>query len=348
MITFCSKIKQIYFFFICAVMLASCSHSDKVDVSQIPVNIKIQRFDRDLDSMRFKPMAAQAAVMKRKYGYFYQDFIERILPAGSTADTAYFATLRKIFSTKDYQDLQQSVNSVYPNMDKQEAELTDAFRRVKYYFPQAKIPSVYAYFSGFQTQTTLGDGYFAVGLDMFLGEDSKFYKAIIRSVPQYISRRFTPAYIAPRVVEGYLKEDLFPERDNENTLLAKMVYQGKILYLMDKTLPDVADTVKIGYTQKQIQWCRDFKTNIWGYFLEENLLYETDMQKIQKYLTEAPFTVGLGEKNESAPKLGIWTGWQIVRQYMEHNPSVTPAQLMEETDAQKILKEAKYHPENND
>ena len=58
-------------------------------------------------------------------------------------------------------------------------------------------------------------------------------------------------------------------------------------------------------------------------FLEENLLYESDYPKIQKYLNPAPFTPGLGEKNESAPKLAVWTGWQIVRQYMEKHPEVT-------------------------
>ena len=51
-----------------------------------------------------------------------------------------------------------------------------------------------------------------------------------------------------------------------------MVYNGKILYFMDMILPDAADTTKIGYTGKQLKWCDDFKAQIWGYFLEENLL----------------------------------------------------------------------------
>ena len=73
-------------------------------------------------------------------------------------------------------------------------------------------------------------------------------------------------------------------------------------------------------------------------------MYETDYPKIQEYLSVAPFTPGVGEKNESAPKLGIWTGWQIVRKYMEKHPEVTLAQLMANNDAQKILNDSKYRP----
>ncbi len=324
--------------------MTACKHSDKIDVSNIPVNVKIERFDHDLNEMGKKPMLQQAVFLQQKYGAFYQDFIERILPLGSIRDTAYFKALRKLFLNKDYIAVKHEVDSVFPNLDKQDEALTDAFRRIKYYFPKKQLPKVYAYFSGFQTQTSIGDGYFAIGLDMFLGANSKFYPAIVQSVPHYLSRRFTPEYIAPRVVEEIAREDMFPEPDKAKTLLDKMIYNGKVMYFMDKMLPDVADSVKIGYTSAQLKWCNDFKAQIWGYFLEENLLYENDDQKIQKYLGEAPFTPGLGEHNESAPKLGIWTGWQIVREYMNRNPQTTLPQLMANNDAQKILNASKYRP----
>jgi hypothetical protein len=137
---------------------------------------------------------------------------------------------------------------------------------------------------------------------------------------------------------------MFAESDNDKTLLSKMVYNGKILYFMDQILPNVADSIKIGYTTQQINWCTDFKATIWAYLLEQNLLYETDDQKIQTYINEAPFTPQLGEHNQSAPKIGVWTGWQIVREYMERHPEVTLQQLMANQDAQKILNDSKYRP----
>ena len=337
--------KQIYLFFLISLFISACGHK-KVDVSNIAVDVKIERFDKEFDQMETKPMAQQAAYLQQKYGVFYGNFINLLLESEGTnvKDTSYFKLLRQVFADKAYGDLKHDVDSVYPQMDKQTAELTDAFKHIKYYFPQKKLPRVYAYFSGFQAQITVGDDYVGIGLDLFLGSNSRFYPAITKMFPHYLSRSFNQENMVPRVVERLAREDMFPPSDSSKTLLSKMIYNGKIMYFMDMILPDVADSTKIGYTTAQLKWCHDFEPKIWGYFLEENLLFESDFPKIQKYLTEAPFTPGLGEKNESAPKLAVWAGWQIVRKYMDNHPEVTLQQLMLDPDAQKILNQSKYRP----
>ena len=338
------KAKQIYLFFFISLLLSACGRHKKIDVSNIPVDVKIERFDKEFDEMRTKPMAAQAAYLQKKYGVFYRDFIALVLQDQDikVTDTAYFVLLRKVLANQAYNDLKHDVDSVYPQTDKEDADLTDAFRRIKYYFPQKRMPKVYGFFSGFEAQCTIGNDYVGVGLDLFLGGNSRFYPALTKSYPHYMSRNFNPQNIAPRVVEVMAREDMFPEADSSKTLLSKMVYNGKIMYFMDKVLPDLADSTKIGYTAAQTKWCDDNKGNIWAYFLDENLLYEADYPKIQKFLTEAPFTPGLGEKNDSAPKLAVWVGWQIVREYMDKHPEVTLPALMADKDAQKILNQSKY------
>jgi gliding motility-associated lipoprotein GldB len=341
-----SKAKQIYLFFFICLVFSACGRHKKIDVSNIPVDVKIERFDKEFDLLQTKPMAAQVAYLQKKYGVFYHDFIAVLLQDQdiNTTDTAYFSTLRKVLATTAYNDLKHDVDSVFPTMDKQQEELTDAFKHIKYYYPQKKLPRVITYYSGFEAQTTIGDRYFGIGLDLFLGGNSRFYPALTASYPHYLSRNFNPENICPRVVEGIAREDMFPENDSSRTFLSKMIYNGKIMYFMDQILPDVADSTKIGYTAAQTKWCEDFKSKIWAYFIEENLLYESDFPKIQKYFTEAPFTPGLGDKSESAPKLAVWTGWQIVKAYMDKHPDVTLPQLMTDNDAQKILNEARYKP----
>lgn len=339
--------KQIYLIFLTAALLTACGHSKKVDVSNIDANVTIQRFDKDLDAMRTRNREQVAAELLKKYGPFYRDFIERIVQVGSLRDTSYLETMGEVLRNRPYNDEEHEVDSIYPNLDKQNTQLTDAFKHIKYYYPKKALPKVYAYISGFAIQTPIGDGYIAVSLDMFLGAESKFYNApAIREVsPKYISRRFAPEYIAPRVVETMAKEDMFPETEQDDkTMLSRMVYAGKILYFMDRILPDIPDTLKIGYTGKQLKWCNDFKSQVWGLFLDQNLIYETDYDKYQKYIGESPFTPGLGENNDSAPRLAVWTGWQIVREYMDKHPEVTLQQLMTDHDAQKILNESKYRP----
>jgi gliding motility-associated lipoprotein GldB len=339
-----SRKTQIYLFFFIGLLFTSCSHSKKIDVSNIDVNITIERFDKDFDPIRTQPTAQVVASLQNKYGVFYNDFIQQILQAGTLKDTAYFSVIRQVVNAKPYRDLEHDVDSVFPNLDKQNAELTDAFRRVKYYYPQQRIPKIYSYFSGFQAQVSVGDGYFGIGLDQFLGANSRFYPALTEAFPRYLSRFFTPENITARVIEGFANSDMFPEKDVDQSLLTKMIYNGKILYFMDQVLPDVPDSIKIMYTSKQVDWAKKNESAVWGYFLDENLLYETDYPKIQKFINVGPFTQGIGENNESAPRLGLYIGWQIIKKYMEKNPDVTLQQLMNNTDAQQILTDSKYHP----
>jgi gliding motility-associated lipoprotein GldB len=333
---------QIYLFFLSIALIFSCKSDHKPDVSKIKVDIKIQRFDRDLYLAKNKNVIQTDQLLQKKYGLFYDDFIHRMV--GNPSLNAP-EVLSSLYKDQAYTDLTHEIDSVYPTLKTVENNLSESFKYIKYYYPKAKIPRFISVLTGFAYQITTGDDYMSIGLDMFLGRNSKFYGAIVQSIPMYQSRRFEPQYIVPRVTEVYAREELFKERDEDQSLLSKMIYNGKILYFMDQVLPETtADTLKIGYTSQQITWCQQFESNIWGYFLENELLYETDYPKIQVYLTDGPFTPQLGEKRSSAPKLGVWIGWQIVRKYMIENPNVTLQQLMQETDAQKILMGSKYKP----
>lgn len=338
------KSGQSYLFFLLCVLLifVSCKHDKKPDISDARLDVKILRFDQELYAGKSKDINQTALLLKKNYTNFYDDYIHRMVGNFEYTEQEIIETLYK---DQAYTDLMHEVDSVFKDLEPLENELDLAFRYVRYYYPKAKIPRFISFVSGFAVQTPVGDNYMGIGLDMFLGPKSKFYKAIVQSVPAYLSRRFSPEYIVPRVTETYAREELFPELDKDRTLISKMIHNGKILYFMDRILEEsVPDSVKIGYTGNQVEWCKTFESDIWAFYLQNNLLFETDYQKIQVYLSEGPFTPGLGEKNESAPKLGIWTGWQIVRKYMTENKDVTLQQLMAEQDAQKILNGSKYKP----
>ncbi|MCX2576018.1 gliding motility lipoprotein GldB [Pedobacter sandarakinus] len=333
---------QIYLIFLFGIAFISCKQDKRPDISNIKLDLQIERFDQQLSMAKAKNVAQTNNLLGKQYGLFYDDYIHRMI---GTPEYTNLEILSTLFHDQAYTDLTKDVDSVFPTLKKQEEDLTETFKYIKYYYPKAKIPRFISFVSGFAYQMPVGDNYLGIGLDMFLGQDSKFYKAIVQSVPLYLSKRFTPAYIVPRVAETYAHEELFPEPDVNRTLLAKMVFQGKILYFLDQVLPEnMADTLKIGYSAEQLKWAQNFEGDIWAYFLSNNFLYETDYQKIQVFLSEGPFTPGLGENRESAPKLGVFTGWQIVKKYMDQNPKITLQQLMADNDAQKILNQSRYKP----
>ncbi len=337
-----AKRLRICLFLLSTTIIFSCKQDQKPDVSRINLDIKIERFDQDLYQGKSKDLAVVNQSLLKKYDVFYTDFITRMV---GNPDISSLEVLRGLYKGQAYADLNHEVDSVYPNLDKIEEDLTQTFKYIKYYYPKIEVPRFIAFLSGFSYQIPIGEHYMGIGLDMFLGKDSKFYPALIESIPKYQSRRFEPIYIVPRVAEEFARQELFLPSDEDQTLLSQMIYNGKILYFMDQVLPEnLSDTVKIGYNGQQLAWCEKFEGNIWGVLLENELLYKTDIQKIQMYLTDGPFTAGLGDKTESAPKLGIWIGWQIVRKYMNENPEVSLQQLMADKDAQKILTKSKYKP----
>ncbi len=336
---------QIYLFFLICLPAVSCNNKKTPDVSHIELELNIERFDQELNKLNTDDLDKEIPVLRKKYTWFYDDYMERMISAGSTADTAYYNNLRSVLQNEDYRALRSAVEKTFPDMDQQEKELKEAYKYIRYYYPKQKLPRLISFISGFAVQTPVGNDYIGIGLDMFLGPNgSQFYPALRQSIPLYISRRFSPENISPRVIEALVRENMFPDEDKDRSLLAKIIYNGKILYFLDQVLPEKADSLKIGYTTEQLKWCQEYEAGIWAFLLQNELLYETDYMKIQKYLAEAPFTPGIGDNSESAPKLGIWTGWQIVKRYMEKNPEVSLQQLMQNKDAQKILTDSKYKP----
>ena len=120
-----------------------------------------------------------------------------------------------------------------------------------------------------------------------------------------------------------------------------MVEKGKRMYLLDKLMPETEDTLKTGYTKKQLEGCYENEGLIWNFFLTNNLLNNNEPGVVKNYIGESPNTPEFGE---GAPgNIGMFVGWQIVKKYMDKNSSVTLQTLMQ-TDARKIYEESKYRP----
>jgi uncharacterized protein YjaZ len=124
-----------------------------------------------------------------------------------------------------------------------------------------------------------------------------------------------------------------------------MVYFGKELYIKEKLMPLIKDDINIGYTPEQLDWARANEEQIWRYFIEGGLLYDTDNRLGPRFLDPAPFSkFQLELDNESPDMIGRFTGWQIVRAFMENNKE--SFQEMLALPGEEIFKRSKYKPRN--
>ena len=98
----------------------------------------------------------------------------------------------------------------------------------------------------------------------------------------------------------------------------------------------------IGYSKEQWDWCEKYEQAIWNRIMEKRDLFKTESMVLSSYINDGPFTAEVTQ--ESPGRLGQWVGWRIVESYMHNNKSATLNELMNETDAQKILEQSFYKP----
>lgn len=239
-------------------------------------------------------------------------------------------------------DLYLDTREKWPGMHDLEDELTEAFRYYRYHFPEDTIPKIYTYISGidFQMPVMLADGHLVIALDTYLGSGYEIYGKL--GIPAYQSRWMIPERVSLDVMHQLALKHLTKVSPRPENLLEHMVHQGKILYFLDCMAPHVEDTLKIKYTGSQLSWMERNAGRAWTYKIENELLYDTDHGAITKFTREAPFTSPFSR--DSAPRTGAWLGWQMVREYMRRHDDVSLQELIQETDARKILTRSRYRP----
>ena len=314
------------------------------DVSGIPLSIKIERFDKAFFTLDSNNIVTGLYQLNRQFPYFTNDFVANILGAGPLTDTNKIAFIAVRQFLTSYLHAKDSIELNFKKTDWLESKLKRAFQFVKYYFPRYQLPPKIVTFIGpfdapgvAMTRYTL-----AIGLQLYAGKDFSFYTSMQgqEMYPLYISRRFEPSYITVNCMKA-IAEDLFPDNSANKSLIEQMIEKGKSWYLTDQFLPETADSLKTGFTQKQLDWCKANEGLIWNFILQNTDIFTIDPSLIKNYIGDAPNTQGMPDI--SPGNIGQWIGWQIVKKYTANNSAVTPEQLMK-TDAKKIFEETKYKP----
>ncbi|MBI3233092.1 MAG: hypothetical protein HYZ42_03475 [Bacteroidetes bacterium] len=237
--------------------------------------------------------------------------------------------------------LYTEVEKQYKDFHSVEEDLTDAVKHFKYHFPNKPIPTFTTLIDEVGTKVRFFDKTVALSLDHFLGTDFDGYK-VIPELNTYQLRRMRKEYIVSTWMHG-LYAFTFGEAI-PRSFLAAMIEEGKKQYFIDAMLPEVSDTIKREYTEKQLDFCEENQADMWNHFAKNKLFFNGNETDYQRYMDDGPFTSAPDVPASSAPRLGMYCGWKIVTHYMNEHPEVTLLQLIQEKDYQKILRESKYRP----
>lgn len=343
--------KKIAFSLLLLVSFAACNNkSDAPDVSGIKVDLLTRRFDQQFFSIDTLNLDKGLSLLQQEFPDFIGLYLNNIVGVNDPAGIkTYYRLYRPVFDSSQL---------IYKDFLPVQKELQKAFQYVKYYIkdyhvPESIIPVIGPMNSredlarmnnGDYTPNFIGPRFVGISLQFYLGSNFSLYNTeyFINTVaPLYRSRRFSKEYIAADVMK-LITDDIYPDKSNTKPLVEQMIEKGKQWWLLDKFMPNTPDSIKTGYTQHQLDWCKANEGLIWSTILKNENLYSLNPATIQTYIGEAPFT-NVFSQEDSPGNIGAWIGWQMVKKFAAAKPDLKIDAIMK-APAKQVLEEGKYKP----
>jgi gliding motility-associated lipoprotein GldB len=317
------------FLYSCGKNATECTLSE--EILRVPVQLEVQRLEKEFYRIENRD---QLSDFMDSYPEFVDEFFQVEL---YESREELEEELMAIIEDPLMQELNEEVEAHFADFQSLETELENAFKYIRYYYPDYQVPKIYTFVSGFSADFHLTEDMIVIGLDYFLPADHPFQPG---ELPQYISARYQREYLVPTLVTAISAQ--FNHTDmKDNTLLAEMIFYGKSYHFTKAILPCTPDSLIIGYSEDQIVASYANEGLIWSHFIENQLLFETNPFEIRKYTGEAPFT---DEISPDAPgRIGRWVGWNIVDDYV-HSNNVPLPELMRESRTEHIFRQSGYKP----
>jgi hypothetical protein len=315
-------------------LLISCGQKENT--------FQLERFEQEL----FEPNQANNPnhykKLQVKYGFFFNSFAEKMLNISEEEKAlAYGPSLSKFVTFPGILQLKREVDSVFPNMDPFEDELANAMTIFYSEFPSDIQPRFVTFLSEFNLGNATTDSVVGIGLDFYLGEKYQLYPAL--EFPDFMVAKLRKEYLVPNTIKAF-GIGKFEGQLTDKRFVAMMLFEGKIRYFMKSLLPDCPDSLIFSCSAKQLKWAKENESMIWAHFIQTKMIFNEDPSSYMRYFNDGPFTIANGVPQESAPAMGIYSGFKIIEKYMKENSSISLKELMVNNNWDEILRESAYKP----
>lgn len=320
-----------------ASFLTNCQGQNRASVHPTePLEVHIHRFDQALFRLVEHDDSLQRAQLEADYPAMLGLLGKGVLNSQSPDLPGFFDKLTRFYAQPALFALYRDALAAYDSIADIEQGLGQGLAYLQANFPGMQIPAVYMHVSGLNQNVLTGDSALSLSIDKYMGENYALYQDFFYD---YQQRKMRREQVVPDYLAGWLMSE-YPFAGKENVLLERMIYEGKLKYLVHDALPDAREADLMGYTEQQLAWCRESEGMLWKRLVERKHLYTPDLPTTTRYFEEAPATF---LASEAPGNLGSWLGWRIVERFMEET-GATPRELMENTDAADILARSKYKP----
>jgi hypothetical protein len=312
------------------------------------VDVEFRRLDKELTGLNYANSASEFAKLKDVYAAndssdmnFLDIYTEAVLNIGNVDQMETRNIIQKFATGKPYCEFFQDADSVFPDMSAEKQELDNAFSILKTNLPDMNVPKQYvAIVSGFYSNVLCTKSSLGFSLEYYLGANYPNYK-YVDGLYDYMICNYRREKLVSDGVFCWLSTE-YEFKESAPTLLQKIIYLGKLVYLTSVSLPNEDLHTILGYTPDQYEWCCQNEAQMWHYMAEYKHLFNTDRLTVGKYCDPAPSTAFFPQ--DSPGRSGLFVGYNIVKAYLDANTNVTLQELMNNNDASEILEMSGYNP----
>ena len=317
--------KKYLLFIIFLLAFFACNNKSKIEtkIDETPMSLQVERFDKLFYEINPQDLAS----LKSKFPYLFPNAV---------ADSVWINKM----NNPQWRELYGEVQKKYTDFSTIQTGVENLIKHLQFYYPKTTKPKIITLISemDYSSKSIYADSLVLIPLELYLGKDHKFYK---NEFPDYIKQNFESNQILPDLVSSFGQRNIAFPRDK--SMLSLMIYAGKDLYLKDVLIPETSDEDKIGYSKDQLLWCQANEAYMWSNFIENNLLYSSDVKLASRFINPAPFSKFYLEiDNQSPGRVGAWLGWQIIRSYMQNNEC--KLQDLLKLDAKELFENSAYKP----
>lgn len=320
-------------------MLSSCQWWKAARIQSQDIPLEFVDFQDSLAHAMAQDPKSVVERWQQTQSPFFVNFCEGVIGIKMPEGVLSLPYFQEFLSAPSVKNAQNNIGRVYsPAVMKQIKEATlDGFKHFRYYFPNAPLPKIYFYNSGYNASVMLGDGFVGVSLEKFLGDTAHVYRAL--GIPDYFYSGMTPEHV-PIELLGAWFQTLCPEPAN-STLLDRIIWEGKKLYFLTQCFPRLKESLLLSYTPEQWSLLEEQEMALWAKLVEDHLLFQKQNFLIAQLCEPAPFSALIAQSTPG--RAANWIGLRIVKKYMEKQRSSLP-ELLQFTDSQALLQISQYKP----
>ncbi len=324
-------------FIIIVFICFSCgSNRWEVDTDKVVYDGTIARLDMDIFAVDPANAHTEVQALTAKYGDFLDMYFYDIMQSGRSDNPMSAQLLMRFTTDPMWEGLQKEIEIRFSDMGAYELQFSDAFKKYAVLFETDTLPRIVGYNSGFNVGIYPTKAYLGVGLEWYAGSDLKVVQQLPPDLfPQYKRDKMRPELLVVNALKGWLMVT-HQNTLNDMSLLGRMVYAGKVIYLTKALMPEVSDADLLNFSEAQLGWCEQEEWGVWKHFLESDLLFTQDIKEINRMVGDGPFTPGMPA--ESPGGVGNWVGYRMVDSFMKANPNLTLRAMMAQKDDQVYLK----------